>query len=132
MQDSKCPLPAELWGCAGFSRQRCVRTCTKYCQPRKLTQTLVSRFLLSDLSCSHAVLWLNPATQTVAPRGKQASATNTIVNINSDQNGNTWPNASGQPRHFIRLTLPRAENSSPRGWPRAIPEVRPFLKMCRV
>ena len=55
-----------------------------------------------------------------------------LHNINYDQNGNTWPNASGLPRHFIRQTLPRAQNSSPRGWPRAIPEVRPFLKMYRV
>lgn len=46
------------------------------------TQTSVSSLLLRDLSCSHAVLWLTPATQTVAPRGKQAATTNPIVDIN--------------------------------------------------
>ena len=42
------------------------------------------------------------------------------------------PSPQSYKNTFIRQTIPGTQSSSPRGWPRAIPEVRFFLEMCRV
>lgn len=78
-------------------------------------------------------VWLTSATKTSAPRAKQVFTTNHVVSINCLIKPVTYgPRLQAYKNTLIRQNIPETQSSSPRSYPRVIPEVRSFLRTCRV